>query len=222
MAIAVLIIGKSGSGKSASMRNCVGDPDWNIIKVLNKPLPFRGKLDGWTTDDYNVIFKCLKTSRANSIVIDDAGYLLTNMFMRGHSNYGQGNAIFTFYNQIGDHFWNLIQFIQEKLPENKIIYMLMHEEKDESGDVKAKTIGKMLDEKVCVEGLFTVVLRCIEEGGKHLFVTQAADGAISKSPDGMFEELKIDNDLKIVDEAIRNYWDIKKEEHKDGKTEVDG
>lgn len=211
MAIAVLIIGKSGSGKSASMRNCVGDPDWNIIKVLNKPLPFPGKIPGWTTDDYQMVCKCLSSSKARSIVIDDAGYLITNMFMKGHSSTGAGNAVFAFYNQVGDHFWNLIQYIQNSLPDDKIVYLMMHEDKSDFGDVKPKTIGKILDEKVCVEGMFTIVLRCIEEGGKHLFVTQAADGAVSKSPAGMFNELKIDNDLKAVDDRIREYWWIKKE-----------
>ena len=215
MAIAVLIIGKSGSGKSASMRNCVGDPGWNIIKVLNKPLPFPGKILGWTTDDYDTVYKCLAASKAHSIVIDDAGYLITNMFMKGHSNTGQGNAVFAFYNKVGDHFWNLIQYIQNALPDDRIVYLMMHEDKSDFGDVKPKTIGKILDEKVCVEGMFTIVLRCIEEGGKHLFVTQAADGAVSKSPAGMFDELKIDNDLKAVDERIRDYWEIKKEDKKD-------
>lgn len=212
MAIAVLIIGKSGSGKSASMRNCVGDPDWNIIKVLNKPLPFPGKIPGWTTDDYQMVCKCLASSKAHSIVIDDAGYLITNMFMKGHSSTGAGNAVFAFYNQVGDHFWNLIQYIQNSLPDDKIVYLMMHEDKNDFGDVKPKTIGKILDEKVCVEGMFTIVLRCIEEGGKHLFVTQAADGAVSKSPAGMFAELKINNDLKAVDDRIREYWEIKKED----------
>lgn len=212
MAIAVLIIGKSGSGKSASMRNCVGDPDWNIIKVLNKPLPFPGKIPGWTTDDYQMVCKCLASSKAHSIVIDDAGYLITNMFMKGHSSTGAGNDVFAFYNQVGDHFWNLIQYIQNSLPDDKIVYLMMHEDKSDFGDVKPKTIGKILDEKVCVEGMFTIVLRCIEEGGKHLFVTQAADGAVSKSPAGMFNELKIDNDLKAVDDRIREYWEIKKED----------
>ena len=221
MAIAVLIIGKSGSGKSASLRNCAGDPGWNIIKVLNKPLPFPGKIDGWTTDDYGTVFKCLAASKAHSIVIDDAGYLITNMFMRGHSNTGQGNAVFAFYNQVGDHFWQLIQYIQNSLPEDKIVYLMMHEDKSDFGDVKPKTIGKILDEKVCVEGMFTIVLRCIEEGGKHYFVTQSADGAVSKSPAGMFDQLKIDNDLKAVDDRIRAYWDIK-EVKENAKTKVDG
>lgn len=208
MATPILIIGKSGAGKSTSLRNCVGNDDWNIIRVLNKPLPFKGKINGWNTDDYTQVMKCLVSSKAKNIVIDDAGYLITNMFMNGHASQGAGNAIFTFYNKIGDYFWNLIQFIINKVPGDKIVYIIMHEEQDESGHVKAKTIGKILDEKVCVEGMFTIVLRCIEESGKHFFVTQASDGAISKSPMGMFEDLTIDNDLLLVEKAVREYYEI--------------
>lgn len=208
MATPILIIGKSGSGKSTSMRNCSGKEDWNLIRVLNKPLPFKGKINGWSSDKYDDVMKMLIQSKAKNIVIDDAGYLITNMFMRDHASQGAGNAIFTFYNKIGDSFWNLIQFITTKVPEDKIVYMMMHEEQNDFGQIKAKTIGKILDEKVCVEGMFTIVLRCIEESGKHVFVTQSADGAISKSPIGMFENLTIENDLLMVEKAVREYYEI--------------
>lgn len=207
MATPVLIIGKSGSGKSTSMRNCINKEDWNLIRVLNKPLPFKGKINGWSSDDYQTVMKCLSQSKAKNIVLDDAGYLITNMFMNKHSSAGAGNGVFTLYNQIGDHFWNLIQFIV-KLPEDKIVYVIMHEDTNDFGQIKPKTIGKLLDEKVCIEGMFTIVLRCIEESGKHIFVTQSADGAVSKSPIDMFETLTIDNDLLIVEKAIREYYEI--------------
>lgn len=152
--------------------------------------------------------KCLIGSKARSIVIDDAGYLITNMFMNGHSSRGKGDQIFTFYNEIGDHFWNLIQFISQRVPADKIVYIMMHEETSDFGDIKPKTIGKMLDEKVCLEGMVTICLRCIIEGSKHLFVTQSANGAVSKSPMGMFEELTIDNDLAYVDQKIREYYEM--------------
>ena len=84
-----------------------------------------------------------------------------------------------------------------------IVYVVMHEDKNDFGDIKPKTIGKLIDEKICLEGMFTFVLRWIEESGKHLFVTQSADGAVSKSPIGMFESLTIDNDLLLVEKAIR-------------------
>lgn len=216
MALPVLIIGKSGAGKSTSMKNCQND-NWNLIRVLNKPLPFKGKINGWFTDDYQQIMKYLFASKAKSIVIDDAGYLLTNMFMSGHSSKGKGNDIFAFYNDIGDYFWNLIQFITTKVQAEKIVYIMMHEEINDFGDIRPKTIGKMLDEKVCVEGMFTICLRCITEGQRHLFVTQSANGAVSKSPMGMFEDLTIDNDLAMVDKTIREYYEM--EENTNAETE---
>ncbi len=211
MAIPVLIIGKSGGGKSTSLRNCVDNENWNLINVLGKPLPFKGKIPQVVTDDYNMVMKCVAGSKANSIVIDDAGYLITNYFMRNHSVKGQGNAIYGMYNTLADNFWNLVEFIK-KLPEEKIVYMIMHEDTDDYGNIKPKTIGKLLDEKICLEGMFTIVLRCIQENGKHLFVTQADGGAVSKTPMGMFEELQIDNDLLYVDNAIREYYGLTNKE----------
>ncbi len=211
MALPVLIIGKSGSGKSSSLRNCVGQ-SFSLINVLRKPLPFRGKIPTIQTDDYGTIMKSIQSSRAKSIVIDDAGYLITNHFMRGHSTTGKGNGVFALYNDLGDRFWNLILFVINNLPEDKIVYFMMHEEKDDFGDVKPKTIGKMLDEKVCVEGMFTIVLRCVTDGDRHLFITQSADGAVSKSPMGMFETLEIENDLLLVDKTIRDYYELNETE----------
>ena len=207
MAIPVLIIGKSGGGKSTSLRNCIDNEEWNLINVLGKPLPFKGKIPQVVTDDYEQVKKCLASSKAHSVVVDDAGYLITNYFMRNHSSKGSGNAIFSMYNTLADNFWNLVEYIK-RLPEDKIVYIIMHEDIDDFGNVKPKTIGKLLDEKICLEGMFTIVLRCIQENGKHFFITQAEGGAVSKSPMGMFEELQIDNDLMLVDNAIRDYYGL--------------
>lgn len=118
MATPVLIIGRSGTGKSTSLRNCVGNDNWNLIRVLDKPLPFKGKINGWYSDDYQQIMKLLIASKAKNIVIDDAGYLITNMFMNKHSSAGGGNGVFTLYNQIGDHFWNL-QDVSKHVPHDQ-------------------------------------------------------------------------------------------------------
>lgn len=209
MALPVLIIGKSGSGKTTSLRNCT-DKDFCMIRVLNKPLPFKGKIPAAITDNYQQVMKSVFQATAKSIVIDDAGYLITNQFMRGHSNTGAGNGVFAFYNKVADNFWELIQFISTKVQPDKIVYVIMHEETDENGNTRPKTIGRLLDEKVNVEGMFTIVLRCVSENGRHEFVTQTADGAVSKSPIGMFESERIDNDLLAVDEAIRSYYEMDK------------
>ena len=215
MAVPVLIIGKSGTGKSTSLRNCT--EGFNLIKVLDKPLPFKGKIPSGVSDDYQTVMKWLYGAKEKSIVIDDAGYLITNHFMNNHANAGKGNGVFSLYNEIGDRFWNLIQFIIGKLPADKIVYVMMHEDVNDFGDVKPKTVGKLLDEKVCLEGMFTIVLRAVREETNYRFVTQSQNGAVSKSPIGMFDSLEIDNDLKIVDERIREYYEFGKEGKKDEK-----
>lgn len=212
MAIPVLIMGPSGAGKSTSMRNCINNDAWSLIKVIEKPLPFKGKIPTGTTDDYAIIKKWLKGGKAKSFVIDDAGYLITNYFMKNHSSTGAGNGVFQLYNVLADNFWGLIQFIVNSLPVDIIVYIMMHEEKNDFGDIKPKTIGKLLDEKICLEGMFTIVLRCVIGNNEHQFITQSDGGAVSKSPIGMFNTLEIDNDLKMVDLTIRKYYEFESED----------
>lgn len=207
MGIPVLIIGKSGTGKSRSMKNCVGK-DFGLIRVLNKPLPFRGSLQGNVSNDYIKIKAAVKSPQwPKSIIIDDAGYLITGQFMDRHSSEGKGNAVYALYNQLADDFYHLVKCIADESPNDRIVYVIMHEDTNDFGDIKPKTIGKLLDEKVCLEGMFTIVLRAIK-GEKYVFVTQSRDGAVSKAPDDMFPEIEIDNDLLIVDNTIREYYGI--------------
>ncbi|MBQ8931090.1 MAG: AAA family ATPase [Ruminiclostridium sp.] len=204
MGLPVLIIGKSGSGKSTSLRNC---QDFGVFNVIGKPLPFRNQPKTVVTDDYGAIMQGMTRCKTKSIVIDDAGYLMTNQFMRGHSTKGAGSAIYGFYNNIGDNFWSLIEHAKT-LPEDKIVYFIMHTDTDDFGNVKPKSIGKMLDEKVCIEGLFTIVLHCKYEDGKHIFRTQTDGLDVAKTPLEMFDSEEIDNDLKMVDDTIREYYNF--------------
>ncbi|MBP3464089.1 MAG: AAA family ATPase [Clostridia bacterium] len=211
MGIPILIIGKSGSGKSTSLRN-FDEKELALINVIRKPLPFKKKFESTlNTDDYQTIAKNIVKTEKKSIVIDDAGYLVTNHFMNKHSSVGGGNAVFNLYNEIGDHFWRLIEFVKNKLEDDKIVYFIMHEEKDEFGDIKPKTIGKLLDDKVCIEGMFTIALRCMSDNSNHFFRTQSDGRDICKTPLGMFEDKEIDNDLKAVDTIIREYYELNKE-----------
>lgn len=210
MCIPILIIGKSGSGKSTALRNL--DPSRvALINVLGKPLPFKGKFAQMISDDYEKIkskIVALKNQKERDIVvIDDAGYLLTNMFMRNHSSAGAGNGVFSLYNKIGDEFWALIQTIVAT-PGNARVYINMHEDTSDFGDIKPKTIGKMLDEKVCVEGMFTICLRCAISNGRHVYKTHSNGADVAKTPIGMFEQDEIDNDLALVDAAICEYYGI--------------
>ena len=211
MASPVLIIGKSGSGKSASMMN-LNPKDVALISVLGKPLPFKGKFDQVVTDDAAKIVGIVKAAKRDIVVIDDVGYTMTNMFMRDHAAGGGGNAVFTLYNNIGDKFWNMIDAVR-KIPEDKRVYFIMHEEQNDFGNVRPKTIGKMIDEKVCLEGMFTICLRCMVSNGKHIFRTQSDGLDVAKTPIGMFDSEEIPNDLAMVDKAICDYYEI------GGKTE---
>ena len=197
------------------MRNC---QNFAVFNVASKPLPFRNPPATKNTDSYQVITKGLQVCKAKSIVIDDAGYLMTNQFMRGHSSKGAGNAIFSFYNDIGDSYWNLIESVK-LLPPEKIVYFIMHTDTDDFGNIKPKSIGKMLDEKVCIEGLFTIVLHSKFEDGKYIFRTRTDGCDVAKSPMDMFSDPEIDNDLKFVDDTIREYYGLIQEEKTDAETE---
>lgn len=208
MGLPVLIYGKSGSGKSTSLRNF----ETFVINVNNKSLPFRKK-EGIVVTNCNeyakiktLLLKYIeKYPDRKSAVIDDSGYLMTEHFMRGHSG-GKGNAIFELYNKLGDDFYDLIKFVIHQLPNDFIVYLVMHEDKNDLGDIKPKTIGRMLDEKVCIEGMFTIALRALKLDGKYLFATQTDGLDVTKTPLDMFDEEYIDNDLAVVDKTIREYY----------------
>lgn len=207
--IPILIIGKSGSGKSASLRN-MPTTGTIVVNVLGKPLPFRSDLRVVHCDDYGKIAASIQKNGFERCVIDDAGYLITNQFMLNHAAGGSGNSVFALYNQMADQYWKLVRVIQQA-PGNARVYLMMHEEKNDMGDVKPKTIGKLLDEKVCLEGLFTICLRAMVNNGKHIFRTQSDGFDVAKSPMGLFESEEIDNDLALVDQKIVEYYGIKEE-----------
>lgn len=200
MGIPVLVIGASGSGKSASMRNM---KEVGLINVIGKPLPFKNDIPFVETDDYGKVKKMLFDAKRKSLVVDDAGYLLTNEFMRRSNEKGYEK-----FSEIGNHFWDLIRFISKELPNDKIVYMTMHEDKNEFGDIIPKSIGKLLTEKVSIEGMFTIVLRAMREEGKYIFRTKSNGFDVAKTPMGMFESESIENDLKVVDDTIRSYYNI--------------
>ncbi|MBQ8298142.1 MAG: AAA family ATPase [Ruminococcus sp.] len=204
----VIIYGKSGSGKSRSLKNFAED-EILFVNVEEKGLPFRKKFKyTLNSDNYKTIKEQLSKMPLKTAVIDDAGYLLTNMFMKKHSAGLKGNAVFDLYNDIGDRFWDLIKFIKKKLPSDVIVYIVMHDDSNDAGEVKLKTIGKLLDEKVNIQGMVTIVLRCMSANGRHFFRTHTDGLDITKSPEDMFENDEIDNDLKAVDSAIREYYEL--------------
>ena len=201
MGIPVLILGESASGKSASLRNFRPD-EVGVFNVAGKRLPFRSALPTADSPSYGLIYKTMIAGGKKIYVIDDSQYLLCfEMFDRvDETGYGK-------FTDIAKHFYTLIQTVIRQTPPDCIVYFLHHIELAD-GRRKAKTIGRMLDEKLTVEGLFTIVLLCETDGTRHWFTTQSDGFTTAKSPIGMFPEREIDNDLKAVDSIIREYYGL--------------
>lgn len=208
MAVPVLVMGRSGSGKSASMRNITETTF--VVNVNKKPFPFKSNpnLKVMNCDEYLKIKGALKAAYEKGIrlsVVDDAGYLMTSKFMAGHRE-KKGSAQYDLYNEIADNFYSFIRFITDELPADMIVYIVMHEDKNDLGESKPKTIGRLLDEKVCIEGMFTIVLHSLKLDGKYVFATNTDGLDVTKTPMGMFDQAYIDNDLEAVTARIREYY----------------
>jgi hypothetical protein len=205
LGIPVLILGESGSGKSASLRNFEPE-EVSIFNVAAKPMPFRKKLPTRSTSNYGMITASIEQSKKKSFVIDDSQYLMCFESFDRAKETG-----FNKFTDIALHFYNLVQFIIYKTPPDVIVYFLHHTEMDSNtSKVKAKTMGKMLDNQLTLEGLFSIVLMCVTDGKNHNFVTQSDGFTTAKSPMEMFPDV-IDNDLKIVDQTIREYYELNNE-----------
>ena len=200
MGVPVMIIGESGTGKSTSLRN-FKNGEISVINVSKKMLPFKADFATLETDNYQQITTALRNGKSTSFAIDDSTYLMVNAYMRTAKVNGYQK-----YTDMALDFWNLVQFVINELPKNKIVYFLGHLERDNNGNEKFKTVGKMLDSTVTLEGLFTVVLKTVVQEGRYLFATQNNGADTVKSPMGMFQSNLIENDLKEVDKAIRAYW----------------
>lgn len=215
-----MILGKSGTGKSTSMRNL--DPaNTALIQVIRKPLPFRSanwkrynketepQGNVFVTENWASIIKIMRGTKRKVIVIDDFQYLLANEFMRRTEEKG-----FDKFTEIAKHAWEVLG-VASDLPDDVRVYVLSHiEENEATGAMKMKTIGKLLDEKITLEGLVTICLRThVDNSGntaeeKYRFITQNTGMDTSKSPEGMFASESIPNDLKAVDSAICDYYGI--------------
>jgi len=201
MGIPILILGESGSGKSTSLRNFESG-EIGILNVASKPLPFKKKLAKVDTSDYKTIMKAMYNSKAKSFAIDDSQYLMAFAMFDKAKETGYGK-----FTDIALDFKTLIDFVVKKLPPDVIVYFLHHIEKTDDGRTKAKTSGKMIDNQLTLEGMFSVVLLCEVENGKYKFITQSNGFTTCKSPMEMFDT-EIDNDLKFVDAKIREYWEL--------------
>lgn len=213
MSIPVMILGESGSGKSTSLRNLKAE-DVLLIQAIKKRLPFKSDTfkhydkesapsgNIHVMDDSEKIINAMRKTKKKIIIIDDFQYIMANEFLRR-----SGETGFTKFTEIGKHAWDIINAATD-LSDDVRVYILAHTETTESGKVKAKTIGKMLDEKITLEGMFTIVLRTQVFNGNNFFSTKNNGSDTVKSPMGLFEDEEIDNDLAAVDVAIQEYYSI--------------
>ena len=219
MSTPILIIGESGSGKSRSIANLPPE-ETLIVNVIGKDLPFKGWRSKYkpiagktgnifTTDDYAKISKLFtyvekERPEIKTLIVDDFQYLMTNEFMSQIPNKVTGNAVFEKYNNLAYNAWKLI-FDSRMYREDLTIIFLAHSDTDESGKTRCKTMGKMLNDKVAIEGMFTIVLNTAVDNGQYFFETQTNGFNTTKSPDGMFPSLRIPNDLNLVVQSIHKY-----------------
>ena len=203
MAVKVLVIGESGAGKSASLRN-FGETEVAIFNVSEKPLPFKKKLPMVNTSDMKWIGDEIKRNARNCYVVDDAGLAMT-FYLFGKVN----ETGYTKFTNVAKDFYDMVKAV-DKCSDDTIVYFMMHTDHSEDGTkIKAKTAGKMIDSQLTLESLFTIVLNCVTDGKRHYFVTQSDGVTTAKSPMDMFP-LEMDNDLKAVDTAIREYYGLAK------------
>lgn len=215
MGLPVLVMGESGSGKTASLRNFKSDEVF-IINIAGKELSFKNinGLKRIDTSDYDkvkaILLKAANSSenKIKSFVLDDTQYLMAfESFARAKE------TGFTKNIDLAVHFKDLIQFVINSLPRDFIVYFMHHVERTDDGHIKAKTLGKMLDSQLTVEGLFTNVIMTKVTNGKYEFLVHDRDGVSTvKTPIGMFENDTLDNDLKLVDDTLRKYYEFEKGE----------
>ena len=202
MGIAVMILGASGSCKSCSLRNFKRG-EIGVFNIANKPLPFRSDLDVVNSTNYEQIKAALRRNSLKAYAIDDSQYLMVFEEFNRVKETGYSK-----FSDMAQNFYQLVQTAIRETSDDTIVYFLHHTEVDETGRIKAKTVGKMIDSKLTLEGLFPVVLLTGTDGTYYWFETQSDGYTTTKSPLGMFEEKRIENDLKMVDRTIREYWGL--------------
>lgn len=224
---AIGIVGASGTGKSTSLRNL--DPkETLIISISGKPLPFKGWRKNYTplrkegdqwmgnyyvTADYREVLKVLKfintkLTHFKQVIIDDFQYLMAYEFVDRATEKG-----FDKFSELAQHAMMILRFAEEMRDDCYMIITMHQENKGSDFDPKIgiKTLGRLLEEKITLEGMFTLLLFTkviIDETTgvvDYQFVTNNNGECLAKTPMGMFDELYIPNDMQQVLEVVRSY-----------------
>lgn len=198
MGVPVLVLGPSGSGKTYSLRNLPKD-SYGLIECEKTMLPFRGGKKFARTKDFcqlrGIIGEYAK--RYDTVVVDDFGYCVTDMFIH-RINAKDGFAV---YKAIAAEVYNTVEFVNN-LPQNVVVYITMHTDSDAFNNIIPKLMGKMVNEKIDLLGMVNVCILCEVVDGEHVFIV---DGKPPAKCCGIFDEAKLPNDLKLVNDGIHAY-----------------
>lgn len=207
MARLVLVISKSGTGKSSSLRN-LKKGEASVVLCSGKELPFRSDISTMVPKTHLEVISAIERANAPIVVIDDANYLMSFEEMNRATEIG-----YVKFTQMATHMFDIFQAIIKK-ESDQTFYVMAHSAETEDGSIKFKTTGKMLSEKIVLEGLTNILITNeITSDGEFVFRVRT-DGTGVKTPLGMFKEETVPNDLVIVDKAIKDFYGPVKKETK--------
>jgi energy-coupling factor transporter ATP-binding protein EcfA2 len=215
------IVGATGTGKSTAIKH-LNPEETYIINVAKKELPFKGSEKLYNVenknykevDDANEISRLLKTisekaPHIKNIIIEDSNYIMGFNIVAKATEVG-----FTKFSVMARDMVDLFRTARQLRDDITVFYLTHPETIEDGGEIigyKIKTAGKLIDNQVLLEGLLTVCLYTnVEEtkdgGATYSFVTNRYKKMPAKSPDGMFSELKIPNDLQLVVNTLNEYY----------------
>jgi len=202
MAVPVLILGPSGSGKTYSLRNLPNDT-YGLVECEKTMLPFKGGKKFARTKDFAQLQSIITqyAARYPIVVVDDFGYCITDIYMRGSWGDEKYRDQFEVYKEIAGRVYRFVEFLND-LEGDVIVYLVMHTDVDAQGNIVPATVGKLLNEKVNLLGMVNVVILAESSGGEYRFLV---DGKPPAKSCGAFEQGEQPNDLSIIDSGLREF-----------------
>lgn len=193
------VLGRSGTGKSTSLRNFKKADGIGYITATGKPLPFKNDIPQFHAKNYSTLIAAIKQAEAPVVVIDDFNYFMS--FEEFSQAQVKGYEKFT---TMAVNVVNVIETITQKDTDQRF-YILAHSEQNEDGQLRLKTTGKMVSDKFVPEGLTNQVVETAVVDREFVFKVKT-DGTGIKTPMGMFTDEVIPNDLKELDKALVEFY----------------
>lgn len=193
------VLGKTGTGKSTSLRNFKKADGIGYITATGKQLPFKNDIPQYHAESYSKLMAAINQSEAPVVVIDDFNYYMTREEFAQANNKGYEK-----FTQMAVNVVNVIDLITNKKSDQRF-YILAHSENNDNNELRLKTTGKMVSDKFVPEGLANQVVETAVIDGEFVFKVKT-DGTGIKTPMGMFDGEPVENDLKVLDEKIKAFY----------------